>query len=78
MLRFFNANKKNSIHQLNLILSSRKLKQKTKSALVKNILFNVKKNGDRAVFNYEKKFSNVKISSKKIQFSHVRRNTRRV
>ncbi len=69
MLRFFNANKKNSIHQLNLILSSRKLKQKTKSALVKNILFNVKKNGDRAVFNYEKKFSNVKISSKKIQFS---------
>ena len=53
----------------NLILSSRKLKQKTKSALVKNILFNVKKNGDRAVFNYEKKFSNVKISSKKIQFS---------
>ena len=69
MLRFFNANKKNSIHQLNLILSSRKLKQKTQSALVKNILFNVKKNGDRAVFNYEKKFSNVKISSKKIQFS---------
>ena len=46
MLKFFNANQKNSLKKLELILNKRKLKQQTKSAIVKKILFDVKKYGD--------------------------------
>ena len=42
MLKFFNANQKNSLKKLELILNKRKLKQQTKSATVKKILFDVK------------------------------------
>ena len=69
MLKFFNANQKNSLKKLELILNKRKLKQQTKSAIVKKILFDVKKYGDKAVIKYEKKFSKIKSSSNKIKFS---------
>ena len=35
MLKFFNTNKKNSIHQLEIYFKSRKLKQQTQSAVSK-------------------------------------------
>ena len=70
MLKFFNANQKNSLKKLELILNQRKLKQQTKSATVKKILFDVKKYGDKAVIKYEKKFSNVKNKSKKLKISN--------
>ena len=60
MLKFFNANQLNSIKKLEIILDSRKLKQQNQSISVKKILLNVKKNGDKAVINYEKKFSKIK------------------
>ena len=69
MLKFFNANQKNFLKKLEFVLNSRKLKQQNKSNLVKQILINVKKKGDRAVLNYEKKFSKVKSNTKKIKFS---------
>ena len=69
MLKFFNANQKRAIEKLELITYSRKLKQKNQSSNVKKILFNVKKLGDKAIINYEKKFSNIKSNPKKIIFS---------
>ncbi len=46
MLNFFNANNKNSIEKLELILNLRKMNQKNKNKKVNNILANVKKYGD--------------------------------
>ena len=69
MLNYFNANKKSSLKKLELILSKRKLKQSSQSSKVKSILANVKKKGDSAVINYEKKFSKVNTNSKQIKFS---------
>ena len=69
MLRYFNANQKNSIKKLEVILGTRKLKQQNKSNNVKKILSDVKKFGDKAVIKYEKKFSKIKISSQKLKFS---------
>ena len=69
MLKFLDYNKKNSLNNLEIILDRRKSTQKNKSSVVKKIIANVKKNGDRAVIQYEKKFSKTKIKSSKIIFS---------
>ena len=69
MLKFFNADKKNSFKKLEEILNSRKIKQKIQTSKVREIILNVKKNGDKAIINYEKKFSNIKTNSKKIKFT---------
>ena len=69
MLKFFNANQKNFSKKLEVFLSSRKFSQQNKSISVKKIISEVKKNGDAALIKYEKKFSNIKIKSKKIKFS---------
>ncbi len=69
MLNYFNANKKNSLKKLALILNRRKFKQKSRSTIVKKILNEVIKNGDKALIRYEKQFSQVKIKSNSIKFS---------
>ena len=69
MLNFFNANQKNYLKKLELILSKRKSKQLNYSSNVKKILLNVKKDGDEALIKYEKKFSKIKSVSKNIKFS---------
>ena len=69
MLKFFNADKKNSFKKLEEILNSRKIKQKIQTSKVREIILNVKKSGDKAIINYEKKFSNIKTNSKKIKFT---------
>tara|TARA_B100001121_G_scaffold256148_1_gene233931 strand:- start:173 stop:1471 length:1299 start_codon:yes stop_codon:yes gene_type:complete len=69
MLKFFDTNKKNSFKELEKILNSRKTKQSSQSLGVKRIISNVKKYGDKAVINYEKKFSKLKTNTKKIKFS---------
>ena len=43
MLQFYNANKKNSLKKLELILDLRKSKQKNQSKIVNKILLDVKK-----------------------------------
>ena len=69
MMKFFNANSKNSIKRLEIILGIRKQKQQNQSKIVKQLLMNVKKYGDKAVIKYEKKFSKVKGNIKFIKFS---------
>ena len=68
-LKLFSFNQKNSSKKLELFLNSRKSVQQNKSAIVKIIINKVKKEGDKAVLSFEKKFSNTKIKSKKIKFS---------
>ena len=69
MLKFFNADQKNSLKKLEEILNLRKIKQKIQSSKVRQIILSVKKNGDNALINYEKKFSNVKTKTKKLKFT---------
>jgi len=69
MLKFFNYNKKNSQKNLQIILNKRKFTQKKGVLSVKSIISDVKKNGDKAIIKYEKKFSKVNIKSNKIIFS---------
>ncbi len=69
MLKFLNSNQKNFQKKLEFILDSRKIKQRDKSNKIKKILLNVKNKGDKAVISYEKKFSKIRLKSKKIKFS---------
>ena len=69
MLKVLNYNKKNSLKTLEIFLNKRKIVQKNQSKIVSAIIKKVKKKGDIAVLNYEKKFSKLKIKSKKIFFS---------
>ena len=62
-------NKKN-IKTLKNFLDKRKSAQKNQTTIVKKIIKNVKKNGDKAVINYEKKFSKNKTKSNKVYFSN--------
>ena len=70
MLKIFKFNQNNSLRKLEKFLDKRKSIQKGKSSIVKKIINNVKKSGDKAVLNYEKKFSKVKKKNKKIYFSN--------
>ena len=69
MLKYLNGNQKNFLKKLELILNERKLIQKNKSNIVKSIIENVKKNGDKALIKYEKKFSNIKKKNTTIKLS---------
>ena len=69
MIKFFNANKKDSLKKLESFLSLRKSRQRNQSSVVKKILLKVKKNGDKAVLSYEKKFSKIKTLDSRLSFS---------
>ena len=60
MLKFLDYSKKNSFNTLKIILSKRQLTQNKKTSVVNKIIYDVKKNGDKAVLKYEKKFSKIK------------------
>ena len=68
MLKTLNYNNQNSLKTLKLFLDKRKSIQKNQTSAVSKIIKNVKKNGDRAVLNYEKKFSKIKKKKKKLFF----------
>ena len=70
MLKVLKYNKVNSSKVLEIFLGRRKSIQKKQIIAVSKIIKNVKKNGDKAVLNYEKKFSKIKRSSNKIFFSN--------
>ncbi len=70
MLRILKYNKKNSFKELEKFLNKRKINQKSKTTSVIKIIQNVKKNGDKAVLNYEKKFSKIKTKTTKVFFSN--------
>ena len=69
MLKFLKFNKKNSLTNLEKILNRRKSSQRNKTSVVNKIISNVKKNGDKAVLSYEKKFSKIKTKTNRIVFS---------
>ncbi len=69
MLKFIDSNQKNFSKKLESILEIRKLKQQNQSSVVKKILLDVKKQGDKAVIKYEKKYSKIKSKTNKIRFS---------
>ncbi len=70
MLRYLNGNQNNFLKKLNLLLKERNVLIGNKITLVKKIINDVKKNQDKAVLKYEKKFSKLKkISTKNIIFS---------
>ena len=70
MLKTFNYNKKEASKILEVFLDRRKYTQKNIASSVNKIIKDVKRNGDKAVLNYEKKFSKVKTKSNKIFFSN--------
>ena len=69
MLKNIKYNQKNSYRVLSTFLEKRKSIQKSQTSAVNRIIRNVKKNGDKAVLSYEKKFSKIKTKSNKIFFS---------
>ena len=68
ILKYLNGNQNNFEKKLQLILNRRKFIQ-SKADIVKKIIKGVKKNGDKALIQYEKKFSNNKINKTSIKFS---------
>ncbi len=57
MIKILNGNSKSFNRDLNKLLFDRKNKIKLSSVSVSDIIRDVKKNGDRAIFKYEKKFN---------------------
>ena len=70
MLKILKYNKKNSFKTLEIFLNKRKIIQRNKTSSVIKIINNVKKDGDKAVIFYEKKFSRIKTKSRKLFFSN--------
>ena len=69
MLKVFKFNNRKSLKKLKLFLDKRKSIQKKQTSTVSKIIQTVKKNGDKSVINYEKKFSRIKLKSNKILFT---------
>ncbi len=69
MIKVLKLNNKNSLKALRIFLDKRKSFQKNQTFIVSKIIKNVKNKGDKAVINYEKKFSKIKTKSNKILFS---------
>ncbi len=69
MLRILDSNKKDFEKRLYYFLNKRREVQKDKSKNVKLIVKEIKKNGDRSLIKYEKKFSKIKGNIKNLRFS---------
>ncbi len=70
MLKVLKLNDKNYLKRLESSLDKRKYIQKNQTVAVSKIIDQVKKNGDKAVINFEKKFSKIKINSTKLFFTN--------
>ena len=69
ILKVIRFNNKNSSKKLKNFLDKRKYIQKNQTTIVSKIINNVRRNGDKAVLKYEKKFSKIKTKSNKILFT---------
>ena len=69
MLKLLEIKNKRSFKKLDFFLNKRKSNQFGEKNLVKKIISQVKLKGDKAVLNYEKKFSKTRSNSNKIRFS---------
>ena len=70
MLKIFNYNKNGASKTLEAFLNKRNSTQKSIASSVYKIIQDVKRNGDKAILKYEKKYSNIKTKSNKIFFSN--------
>ena len=70
MLKLIKYSSNNSSKSLKNILNKRKSIQKKQTLAVSRIIQKIKKNGDKAIINYEKKFSKVKTRSRKILYTN--------
>tara|TARA_A100001015_G_C14999742_1_gene717932 strand:- start:56 stop:1354 length:1299 start_codon:yes stop_codon:yes gene_type:complete len=70
MLKLIKYSSNNSLKSLQITLNKRRKIQKKQTLAVSKIILNVKKNGDKAILNYERKFSNVKTKSNKILYTN--------
>jgi histidinol dehydrogenase len=70
MIKVLKFSSKNSLKALEVFLNKRKSIQKNQTSIVNKIIKDVKKNGDTAVINYEKRFSKIKSKSNKLLFSN--------
>ncbi len=70
MLKYLDGNKKNFERKLKFLLEKRKVSQKLKSKVVKKIINDVKKRGDKSLLKYERKFSSTKTKSNHIKFNN--------
>ena len=70
MIKTLKFKNKNSLKILKTFLDKRKSFQKSQTSIVSKIIKNVKRDGDKAVLKYEKRFSKVKTKSNKILFSN--------
>ena len=71
-MKILNINNKNFLKKLDFLLSKRRNKIHSKSVSVTNIIKDVKKNGDKALIKYEKRFNKniiIKPSQSKIKDS---------
>ena len=68
-MKYLNGNKKKALYNLEKVLNARKSKQQNQSKLVRRLILDVKKYGDKSVIKYEKKFLKLKTNIKKIKFS---------
>ena len=60
-MKILNINSKNFYKNLDILLTNRKNKVKSNLVSVSKIIKDVKKNGDKAVLKYEKRFNNNKV-----------------
>ena len=70
MLKLLEYNNEKSLKILTTFLDKRKSIQKNQTIIVSKIIRSVKKHGDKAVINYEKKFSRIKTKSNKLLYSN--------
>ena len=68
-LKILRLNNKSTIKSLKIFLDKRKSIQKNQTSIVRKVIQGVKKNGDKAVLYYEKKFSKIKTKSNKVLFT---------
>ena len=75
MLKLIKSNQKNFLVKLNIVLQKRKIQNPKIDLIVKNIIEDIKKNKDKALIKYEKKYSKLNnISLKNIKFSISEKN----
>ena len=69
MIKVLKFKNKNSLKALKIFLDKRKFLQTSQTSAVSKIIKDVRKNGDKAVLKFEKKFSKINTKSTKILFS---------
>ena len=71
MLKFLDGNSKNIFKKIEDISTQRKRLQENKSSISKQIVIQVRKNKDKAIIKFEKKFNKLaKINKKDLIFSN--------